>query len=57
MPSKEMFASCGVGFVEGGLQIGGDGGDGEDAAAGGDELAVFDGGAGVEDDYVFVFDC
>jgi hypothetical protein len=43
----------GVGLVEGGLQIRGYGGDGEDAAAGGDELAVFDGCAGVKDDYVF----
>ena len=34
-------------------EIGGDGGDGEDAAARGDEVAVLGGGAGVEDDYVF----
>src|SRR5258706_4613066 len=42
-----------IGLVEGGSQVGCCGGDGEDAAAGGDDLAVFDGGAGGEDDYVF----
>ena len=50
---RMMFASLGVGLVEGGAEIGCDGGDGEDAAAGGDEVAVFDGGAGVEDDDIF----
>src|SRR5260370_40976168 len=42
-----------IGLVEGGSQVGCCGGDGEDAAAGGDDLAVFDGGAGVGGDYVF----
>ena len=54
---KGDLRELGVGLVEGGLEIGRYGGDGEDAAAGGDELAVFDGGAGVEDDYVFGLTC
>ena len=44
----------GVGLVECGLQVGREGGDGEHAASGGDDLAVFECGAGVEDDYVFL---
>ena len=39
-----------VDAIERGLEIVGGGGDGEDAASGGDELAIFEGGAGVEDD-------
>lgn len=50
---KGDLRELGVGLVEGDLQIGRYRGDGEDAAAGSDELAVFDRGAGVEDDYVF----
>ncbi len=53
IPSKDDLCEFGVGLVERGAEIGCRGGDGEDAAAGGDDLAVFDRGAGVEDDYVF----
>jgi hypothetical protein len=42
----------GVGLVEGGLEVRGGGGDSEDAASGGDDLSVFEGCAGVEDDHV-----
>ena len=45
------LCKVGIGLVQGGLQVGCCGGDGEDAASGGDKLAVFDGGAGVKDDY------
>src|SRR6267154_261250 len=47
------FCEFSVGLVEGGLQVECYGGDGEDAAAGGDKLTVFDGGAGMKDDYIF----
>src|SRR5579859_7078413 len=47
------FCEFGISLVEGGLQVGCHGGDCQDAAAGGDDPSVFDGGAGVEDDYVF----
>ena len=43
------FSELGIGLVEGGTEIGGGSGDGEDTAAGGDELVVFEDGAGVED--------
>ena len=41
-----------VGFVDGGADVVGFGDDAEDAAAVGDDLAVFFGGAGVEDEGV-----
>jgi len=44
----------GVGLVEGGLQVGGRGGDGKDATSGGDDLTISDGCAGVKDDYVVI---
>jgi len=42
-----------VGLVERGAEIGGEGGDSEDTASGGDDFSVLEGGAGVEDYYVF----
>ena len=42
----------GVGLVESASEIGRCGGDGEDAAASGDDLSVFKSGAGMEDDYI-----
>ena len=43
----------GVGLVECGLEIGACGGDGENAASGGDDLSVFESSTGVKDYYVF----
>jgi hypothetical protein len=50
---KRELGEFRIGLVEGSLELRGKGGDSEDTAAGGDDLSVFESGAGVEDYYVF----